>query len=266
VLDDVAMKTPTMAELDEVVDAYFHTFDMLAALPGVRIERASRGTCLVASGILTPTTNGVFCPRRTAAVDEVAALAATMRGLGVPWSIQTRGEPEPGVLEVAAQHGLTERFDVPLMLIGEADLVTRSRAASESKAVVHVVDADRRADFLRVLCEGFDMPFEHLGPLALPELLESPGLTCYLVEADAEPVACGSALSSRGHVCIANIATLAEHRGHGYGRLVTEAAVSEGFAGGAHTAYLMASPDGLPLYESMGFRTVEHWTYLTAGA
>jgi N-acetylglutamate synthase len=258
------MKTFTAAELDEVVDAYFDSFDMLAQLPGTRIERAPRGTCLVASGMLTPTTNGVCSPRRTPVMDEVATLSAAMSEIGVPWSIQTRGEPVQSVLDVAASHGLTGRIELPLMVVDQADFVTRP--AGDGTAVVHVAGVGRREEFLRVFTEGFGIPLEVLGPLALPEIFNMPDYTSYVLEVDGEPVACGAALFSRGRVCVSNITTLAEHRGRGYGRLVTEAAADGGFAAGAHTAYLFASPDGLPLYESMGFRTVEDWSFLIADA
>jgi hypothetical protein len=44
---------------------------------------------------------------------------------------------------------------------------------------------------------------------------------------------------------------------------VTERVMTDGFASGATTAYLQSSPMGQRLYELMGFRTVETWTYLT---
>lgn len=270
--DDVGMRTITPAELDELADAYFDTFDSLTTVPGTRLERAPHGTCLVVSGMLAPTSNGVCSPRRAAVVDEVVALAETMSGMGVPWSILSRGGPEQAVLDVAAGHGLTQRVELPMMLVDKADAVIRGEGGHGDErgrgreAVVHVVDIDHYEDYLRVFVQGFEIPPEALGPMARPEFLEAPGCTCYLAEVSGRPVACGTALLSREHVLVGNVATLADHRGRGYGRLVTEAAVTGGFAAGAHTAYLLASSDGRPLYESMGFRTVETWTYLFAKA
>ena len=257
------MKTFTAAELDDLADAYAVTIDLMAQLPGTRLERAPRGTLLLVSGARIPSLNLVFSPRHAVALDEVAALADAMGTIEAPWSIHSRGKPEPELLELAASHGLTAQFDEPLMVLDPADLVTRPTAPSG--AVVHVVDVDRREQFLSVFTRGFDATVEDFGPLGLPEAFEIPGYTCYLVEVDGRPVACGGALLSNDHVCVVNIATLPGYRGRGYGRLATEAAIAGGVAAGALTAYLQASADGLPLYESMGFRTAENWSYLVAG-
>jgi GNAT superfamily N-acetyltransferase len=257
------VKTFTAAELDDLADAYAVTLDMLAVLPGTRIDQAPRGTILLVSGARMPILNVIYSPRHAVAVDEVAALADAVGAIEVPWSIHTRGKPEPELLEVAASHGLTARFADPLMVLDPKDLVTRPTAPAG--AVVHTVGVDRREQFMSVSTRGFDASVEDFGPLGLDEAFEIPGYTSYLVEADGRPVACGSSLLSNDHVCVVNIATLPEYRGRGYGRLATEAAIAGGVAASAHTAYLMASTDGLPLYESMGFRTAESWSYLTAG-
>ena len=65
-----------------------------------------------------------------------------------------------------------------------------------------------------------------------------------------------------GTAGVFNIATVPAYRGRGYGRAVTSRIVADGVARGADLAYLQSSEDGYPLYESMGFRTVETWTYL----
>ena len=40
---------------------------------------------------------------------------------------------------------------------------------------------------------------------------------------------------------------------------MTAAVMAAGAAEGAHTAYLQASTMGYPIYERMGFRTIESW-------
>jgi GNAT superfamily N-acetyltransferase len=55
------------------------------------------------------------------------------------------------------------------------------------------------------------------------------------------------------------VATPEEHRGHGFGGAVTAHAVEAGRSEGARGAYLQSSPMGLPVYQRLGFVTVERW-------
>jgi ribosomal protein S18 acetylase RimI-like enzyme len=66
------------------------------------------------------------------------------------------------------------------------------------------------------------------------------------------------------HIGVYNITVAPEFRRRGFGRLITERVIRDGFDAGAATAYLQSSRPGLPLYESMGFRMAESWTYLSA--
>ena len=53
---------------------------------------------------------------------------------------------------------------------------------------------------------------------------------------------------------IFNVATRPSHRRRGIGEAMTWCAVNHGIDAGCDLAFLQASPDGLPLYERMGFR------------
>jgi GNAT superfamily N-acetyltransferase len=59
------------------------------------------------------------------------------------------------------------------------------------------------------------------------------------------------------HVGLLAIATLPEHQRRGYGAALTVRALIDGRAAGASWAWLQASDPGLPVYERLGFRTIE---------
>jgi predicted GNAT family acetyltransferase len=92
-------------------------------------------------------------------------------------------------------------------------------------------------------------------------MLSAPGVRCYVGEVAGVPVTTGVSLTQGSYVSIFNIATPPAYRGNGYGAAVTARAVSDGLAGGAAWAWLLASPSGFPIYERLGFRTVESWSY-----
>ena len=99
-----------------------------------------------------------------------------------------------------------------------------------------------------------------LAPLVAPELLSLPGMTAYVGRTDGEPCTTGFGALAEGHVGVFNIATPPAHRNRGFGTAVTSRVVADGVRGGAHAAYLQASPMGFGVYERLGFRTAETWT------
>jgi GNAT superfamily N-acetyltransferase len=52
------------------------------------------------------------------------------------------------------------------------------------------------------------------------------------------------------------VGTLPDFRRRGLGSLVTRAVTNEAFRRGARIVALQASPQGLPVYERMGYRTI----------
>ncbi|MBO0806162.1 MAG: GNAT family N-acetyltransferase [Nocardiopsaceae bacterium] len=54
------------------------------------------------------------------------------------------------------------------------------------------------------------------------------------------------------------------HRGNGYYRALVVARLRDAVAAGARRALTQNTPMSQPLYESLGFRAEETWTYLSA--
>jgi ribosomal protein S18 acetylase RimI-like enzyme len=90
-----------------------------------------------------------------------------------------------------------------------------------------------------------------------------PGAVPYLAGEDGQVAAVGLGIVGDAIAGIFNIATVPAYRGRGYGRAVSSRIVADAVACGADLVYLQSSEDGFPLYQSMGFHTVETWTYLS---
>jgi GNAT superfamily N-acetyltransferase len=232
---------------------------IVRAMPGMRVEPAGGGVYRLVTGMPVVTLNGVFTEAEHPDEARVAAAAAQMTGLDLPWCIQFRGEPGPEAGKLARQHGLAGRAVIPLMLLRGA-LGQRARESALSR--VRLMSAAEQPGFAASLAAGFEIPLETLGPFTAPEFLAAPGVVPYLAEEDGQVVSVGLGLFSGEFAGVFNIATLPDFRGRGYGRAVTQRIVTDGIARGAHLAYLQPSPPGYPIYASMGFRTVENWTYL----
>ncbi|WP_377267635.1 GNAT family N-acetyltransferase [Peterkaempfera sp. SMS 1(5)a] len=247
--------------LKPVVSAYAATFEKLAAATG-HTRRGRNDALLAVCGAPIAALNAVISTSQEPDPEEIAALATTVAQGTVPWSIHVRGVPGPLVAEVAAHHGLTRFASQPLMIRRpEQDMPQESGIASLR---VRAVSANELDLYARTLSTGFEGPQEMFRIFADPALARIDGVTHYVAELDGQPVGTGMTAVFGELTGIFNITTLPEHRRRGYGRAVTAELVRLSRAAGAPTAYLYASKMGEPVYESLGFRTEEHLTVITA--
>ena len=122
-----------------------------------------------------------------------------------------------------------------------------------------VEDADALAVAERVLVEGYPMPdLQPLvrGSVLAPPLLDGP-TRVWLAYVDGEPSAVAAAHVAGGAVLVVCVAALPSARGRGAGAAATWAAT---LCEPDLPAVLIASDDGRPLYESMGYVALERWT------
>ncbi|MGH3787438.1 MAG: GNAT family N-acetyltransferase [Pseudonocardiaceae bacterium] len=151
-----------------------------------------------------------------------------------------------------------------LALMGHPPLMVRfpsprPDSSSPEADVREVKDVDELAVAERVLVEGFPMPeLEPLKPgdLLGPTLLQS-DTRVWLAWADGQPAAVAAAHRYAGITLVEYVATLPAARGRGAGTAVTWAAT---LADPAAPAVLIASDDGRPVYERLGYIAVERWT------
>ncbi|GEL17268.1 GNAT family N-acetyltransferase [Pseudonocardia asaccharolytica] len=153
-------------------------------------------------------------------------------------------------------HGLGLVGHPPLMVRFPGPPPGRPGSAVE---VREVHDADGLALAERVLVEGYPMPeLEPLQPgdLLGPALLQA-DTRVWLAWLEGSPVAVAAAHSHGGITLVEYVATLPVARGRGAGAAVTWAAT---LADPEAPAVLIASDDGRPVYERMGYVALERWT------
>jgi N-acetylglutamate synthase len=252
----------TQDPLRSVVSAYAAVFEQLAAALTGRTRRGAQGAVLVISGAPIASLNAIISPGLEPSADEIAALAESESPWELPWSIHVRGVPGARVAEVAAEYGLTSFTQEPLMIRRPELGLPAELAVDELR--VRAVRGDEFEVYARALADGFEAPYELFQVLADPALGAVPGVTCYLAELGGVPIGTGMAAVAGDLVGIFNISTLPQYRRRGYGLAVTSELVRAGFAAGATTAYLYSTKLGQAVYESLGFRTEEYLTVITA--
>lgn len=152
-----------------------------------------------------------------------------------------------------APHGLS--------LLGHPPLMVRFPAARpdrdpEGVRVVEVRDEAGLAVAEGVLIAGYPLPGSTPGSVLQPGLLER-ATRVWLGYVDDEPAAVAAAHQAAGATLVEYVAALPAARGRGAGAAVTWAAT---LADHAVPAVLVASDDGRPVYERMGYLPLERWT------
>lgn len=244
------------------VAAYAAAFETLAAATTGRTGVGPQGAVLAISGAPNAALNTIISPLLEPNAEEIKALVAQGSPWDFPWSIQVRGVPDSLVAEVAAQHGLTHFQREPLM-IRYADQGLPAESVVEGLRI-RVVQDDELDLYARTVAEGFEAPQDMFQVMAGPSLAKTDAITFYFAELNGVPVGTGMTAISDGLTGIFNITTLPGYRRRGYGQAVTLEMIRAGFAAGANTAYLYATEMGEPVYRSIGFRTEEYLTVITA--
>jgi GNAT superfamily N-acetyltransferase len=122
--------------------------------------------------------------------------------------------------------------------------------------VREVDDAAALADFVTTLIDGYPMPGAEGTALADARVLGG-DIRLFVGYVDEQPVATAGARIGHGVNDVEWVATHPEHRRHGYGAALTWAAT---LADPRLPAILIASDDGQPVYEAMGYIRLQRLT------
>ena len=153
-------------------------------------------------------------------------------------------------------HGLGLVGHPPLMLRPTSTVTappTTSLEVREAATPQQLQDAER------VLVEGYPMPdMADLPPgdFYRADVVEGP-TRVFVGYDDGVPVATSAAHSAAGVTVVENVAVLASARGKGAGAALTWAATTSWPGQGA---VLIASDDGQPVYERLGYLRIVRWT------
>jgi GNAT superfamily N-acetyltransferase len=242
---------------DELAGALNDSFgQFIPTIPGAWADPLN-GILTAYSGIDVPSLNGVWVERLDSEPGTVAEQLDRLAETGAPHCLSFRPGSAAALEPLAKTRKLVRQRDIPLMLL-EPGPDYRALAAPAGLRI-RELRSDQVRSHVDVAARGFGIPAEMFKLLLTEEAVELPGTRCYLGEVDDEPVVTGVARLLDGLVGVFNIATLPEHTRRGYGAALTSRACADAAADGARGVWLQASADGYPVYERLGFHTVENW-------
>jgi predicted GNAT family acetyltransferase len=126
-------------------------------------------------------------------------------------------------------------------------------------AVREITSQAELVDFERTLIECY--PVKELLPFSPGRFTSSATLETawrlFVGYVDGEPITCAAAYPTAPTTLVEMVATRTEHRGRGYGAVITATAADSNCD---VPAVLIASDDGQGVYERLGFRRISRFT------
>lgn len=186
---------------------------------------------------------------------RIATTLAPFQARGAPmmWYLWPTSSPEE-----LGDHLVTSGFVAdhasPMMSF---DLSAAPPSAPAAARIERVNDQQSFARWVTVVIDGFGFP-ESARALATGLFMAlgySDPFYQYLAWLGDEPAAAASLVLDDTNAGIFNVATLPAMRGKGIGSAITAHALHEAHAAGRHSALLVASEMGEPVYRRLGFQT-----------
>ena len=226
---------------------------IFARLEGARLEERDGYALSVCPQLPLPQLCGVWVEDDSAA-PALEAAVGEIEGLSLPCWVTTREGKTPLAEEETRRLGFSDAETLAGMTLGRGTLLEPAEGRLE---IARAESAGEFAAAAAVCAAGFEVPIELLAPFYVPDVARPAGFAVYVGRRSGQPVTTATSWTADGAVGVFNVGTPPEHRGRGYAAEVTARAVRDGLASGAELAWLQSSPRARPMYERLGFETVE---------
>jgi ribosomal protein S18 acetylase RimI-like enzyme len=177
--------------------------------------------------------------------------------LGYRFAFSTSADRDADLEAAAAGEGWIRVLDLPAMIIDspitalarpDGSNLRRADPALDGRPFGEIAgacfaDDDREAESYRML-------------FADGNLLGGTDMAAVIASVDSRDVAAAWMTVDGDAGLVGWVGTLADYRRRGLGAWVTQAVTNEAFARGARIVVLQASPQGLRVYERLGYRTI----------
>ena len=239
-----------------------HLFTLFASVDGAEV-RLAPGAMLGISGGPTADFNMALLDGAPGDEARLVEFVAEVERAAVPAIFMLSGACGGRLGPRAREHGLVEVGSAPLMALADPP----SRPADPTFAVQHVTDEGSLGVVADLVAASFSLDREWVGrTFCSTALLEEPSFSFFLASRQGEPYSAVTTTADRHVVGIWSMATAPGHQRKGAGRAALLAAIEHHRSLGARAFYLIATPAGKPLYDSLGFVTVDECPLWIAGS
>ena len=217
------------------------------------VTHDERGAWVVGSGAQVAAD---YNPGRVGVETDHAAfegLLSFLEDADIPAMLCVAPEAAVQLGEVATERGLVDTGMTMPVMVHSGPISAESSGFDIAR--VDTVDSMRAVAAL--LEDPFDIPLETNAEVYSAELLEERDVLVWLARSNDEPVSTVTATFADGLAGIWAMGTATKHQRRGAGRALLSSAMAEIRAMGIESCFLLATPAGFPLYQRLGYRTVE---------
>jgi predicted N-acetyltransferase YhbS len=175
------------------------------------------------------------------------------------WSVVYTDTFMPDVAALLDRHGYYRRWHSPLMVLDGPPKSLPTRFGTE---VIRASTQQHLDDVRRVMNEAFGTGTSVNQRVVRDEHLGDPTVGHYLIYAGREPATCALVVTYHGIAGIWNVGTRFRFRRQRLATTIMLALLNELRACGCAVSVLMASPEGQPLYQQLGYREIGNVNYM----
>jgi GNAT superfamily N-acetyltransferase len=250
-------------EFKDVEENLRHSFRALALDRPAGDVREIGGVSIASAGTSFQMFNAAFLAGTVSGQEDlerrIVAARVHFRARDLGWSFWVCRDLLPSKLQRRAErlferNGLRLTVQLPGMC---AERLLPPRRPLPQIEIRRVADESTRLAFCDIGCTCFHVPLSWFREIFLQRRLWDGDFVGYVGYLDGEPVATAATVTAAGVVGVYNVATLPQHRRRGHGEAVMRYALERARQeSGCERTILQATEYGLPLYLSMGYRTV----------
>jgi GNAT superfamily N-acetyltransferase len=224
----------------------------------------STDSWLILTGEPVADFNMAYVGEGQAAEARLREICHRMAGGNLPGLVVIAPAIADELAPVAQSLGLLPVGTMPLMTY-QPTKAPGSTPATGPYTVNKVQTTAELEDVKDVLSGAFQLPRAPMDRVLIPAMINVPGITFFLTHCAGQPVSAVMTTTTDHVVGIWSMGTIPEWQRQGAGRATLTAVLVHHVTRGARLFYLGATPQGKPLYDQVGFRTLEEVAVWVAG-
>jgi GNAT superfamily N-acetyltransferase len=173
------------------------------------------------------------------------------------YSVITLDNLTPGALRQMLHFGYKEYEELPVMWLDMESIRPEERPAPAALSIKRVSDPETLVHFRDVLQRTFFMPRDEVELIMSDRALKAENVRHYLGLLQGTPVATATLVLDGDVAGVWNVGTMPEWERQGIGGAMMRHILLDAEELGYKASMLLASPQGVPLYERLGYFTLD---------